>query len=117
MTRAVPRPAQDRGYEALPGWELVGPGLADLAAGRHTVPGSLVALASERLLALEIAVPIRGGAESPETLYDLVVAEVGERRAHARYNALRRRLASFISALATVSAGVRPKPEADARNR
>lgn len=117
MTDAVPRVAQAQGYEALPGWELVGPGLADLAAGRHTVPSALVALASGRLLALEIAVPVRDRVGSPEALYVLVVAEVGERRAHARYNALRRRLTSFINAVAAAPGAGLTEPDSDARGR
>lgn len=116
MTPAPNASALSRRYEGLPGWELVGPGLADLGAGRVTVAGSLVALASERLLDLGIDVPIRRPAGSPEELYELVVAQVGARRAHARYNALRRRLASFLNAMATAPGIDASVSEADARN-
>ena len=103
MTVAMPQPAHFRRYEGLPGRELVGPGLADLAAGRVTIAGLLVALASKRLLVLGIAVSMPERQSAPEDLYRLVVADVGERRAHARYNALRRRLASFLLAIAPAS--------------
>jgi len=44
--------------------------------------------------------------EGNATLYALIAAEVGEGRAHSRYNALRRRLAKFLRA-AGANAGVR----------
>jgi len=103
-------------YAGLPGWEFVGPGLEDLAAGRETVAGSLVAMATRRLRRLGVAVSVPDGASSPGDLYLLVVADVGARKAHARYNALRRRLASFLGALgSTVSTDV-PDAEAHARD-
>ena len=65
-------------------------------AGRGTTAALLVASASERLRRLGLHV-----AGQPETnvagrLYALVEADVGAGRAHGRYNALRRRLASFL---------------------
>jgi hypothetical protein len=90
--RSTPR------LEDLPGWELVGPGLADLAAGRETIPGELVRQASGRLRELGLDVAAEWSAADAHRLYDLVAADVGPRRAHGRYNALRRRLASFIRA-------------------
>jgi hypothetical protein len=87
-------------FEALPGWELVSRGVADLAAGKVTVEALLVAEASERLKSVGIAVPGRPEAIAPD-LYDVVIADVGESRAHGRYNALRRRLTSFLRAAAS----------------
>jgi len=50
----------------LPGAEMVRPGLEDLAAGRETEAGLLVAVAAPRLRALGYTVPARGG-RSPRT--------------------------------------------------
>jgi hypothetical protein len=93
-------------FEGLPGWELVSTGLADLAAGRTSISSLLVQSASLRMLQLGIAVPAPTVDEGNATLYALIAAEVGEGRAHSRYNALRRRLAKFLRA-AGVNAGVR----------
>jgi hypothetical protein len=87
----------------LPGADLVAAGLADLQAGRETVAGELVRGASTRLAELGLVVPGKG--QHPDRLYELIVAEVGERAAHARYNALRRRLASFLRAADDARAG------------
>jgi hypothetical protein len=84
-------------FDAVPGWELVRAGLADLAAGRVTIEGELVRSASERLAGLGI-VADDGDLQPVNRLYELVEAEVGPARAHGRYNALRRRLASFLRA-------------------
>lgn len=84
--------------DELPGWELVGAGLADIEAGRETPAAGLVSLASERLATLGLRVPGPVAAEAPERLYALVAADVGPSRAHGRYNALRRRLTSFLHA-------------------
>ena len=89
-------PTDARRFEGLPGWELVRAGLEDLAAGRPTVEAALVGLASVRLGSLHLDLPAGATPASPERLYELVEADVGEARAHARYNALRRRLASFL---------------------
>jgi hypothetical protein len=93
-------------YEALPGWDLVSAGLADLHAGRQTVPAMLVASASIRLRLLGIGLPPRSVDEPQDRLYELLVDEVGEAAAHSRYNALRRRLLSFLrSAESNASTG------------
>ncbi len=83
-------------WRDLPGWELVEPGLADLAAGRRTVPSLLVSLAVTRLrmLGLEVGAPI---ADASMELYRMLGAELGD-AAHGRYNALVRRLTSFLRA-------------------
>jgi hypothetical protein len=83
-------------YEGLPGWELVSAGLADLHAGRQTVPAMLVASASIRLRRLGIGLPPRSVDDPQDRLYELLAEEVGEAAAHSRYNALRRRLLSFL---------------------
>lgn len=82
----------------LPGWEIVSAGLADLAAGSTTAEALLVASASERLGRIGLHVPSERPVDAPARLYELLVAEVGEGAAHGRYNALRRRLASFLRA-------------------
>jgi hypothetical protein len=81
-------------YARLPGWELVSAGLEDLAAGRVTVEAALVRSASIQLRSLGLEVPALEGEGA--SLYDLVSARVGEAEAHSQYNALRRRLASFL---------------------
>jgi hypothetical protein len=89
----------ERRFSGLPGWELVSAGLKDRAAGRQTIPALLVDSASERLARLGLPVPGSHAADATERLYRLVEAEVGETQAHSRYNALRRRLASFLRAV------------------
>lgn len=84
-------------YAQLPGWEIVAEGLRDLEARRTSVPALLVRSASVRLAELGVPIGPQDGADDG-ALYDLIVAEVGDRAAHARYNALRRRLASFLRA-------------------
>jgi hypothetical protein len=88
--------AAARRYGDLPGWELVSAGLADVAAGRSTLEAALVRSASRRLRELGLDIPAAVG--EGETLYDLTRAAVGDAQAHSRYNALRRRLASFLRA-------------------
>jgi hypothetical protein len=87
---------RDTQLSGLPGWELVAGGLADLAAGRETVFAMLVKSGADRLSRVGIDVP---GSPEPDAnlrMYELLEAEVGEGRAHSRYNALRRRLLSFL---------------------
>lgn len=80
-------------WRDLPGWELVEPGLADLAAGRVTAAALLVSIGASRLRAAGLAVGTV--LEEPETaLYQLLAAEDSD-AAHGRYNALIRRLVSF----------------------
>ena len=89
----------------VPGADLVMAGLSDLAAGRETVEAMLVSCARARLERLGLVLP---GAviASPETrLYALVEAQVGPRRAHSRYNAMRRRLVSFLRSSGHVPVG------------
>lgn len=85
--------------EALPGAELVEPGLVDAARGRWTVAGLLVAIAAPRLRRLGLVLPPddRLPAEPELLLYRALRAEGGN--AYGRYNALLRRLVSFERAL------------------
>jgi hypothetical protein len=82
--------------ERIPGRHLVSRGLADLAAGRETIEAMLVVTGAERLRELGRHVPEVDGAGIGLRLYALVEADVGEVRAHSRYNALRRRLLSYL---------------------
>lgn len=92
---------------SLPGWELVSAGLADLAAGRRTIAGELVRSASSRLAASGLPLPVAVDpvASRSNVLYALVLAEVGPASAHARYNALRRRLSSFLRSVEHAASG------------
>ena len=83
-------------FTELPGWDLVSGGIADLQAGRETIAGLLVSSASQRLSGLGFVVPVPADTDVTGRLYALVEAEVGVGPAHSRYNALRRRLASFL---------------------
>lgn len=78
---------------ALPGGELVERGLADLVERAETVESLLVSIGAPRLrrLGFDLRVPFE---DAEERLYMLLARDdpVG---AHARYNALVRRLVSF----------------------
>jgi hypothetical protein len=87
-------------YSNVPGWELVSAGLADLAVGRVTVAAMLVKSADTRLRAIGIEVPGDARPDAYLRMYELVEREVGEGPAHGRYNALRRRLLSFLRSAA-----------------
>ena len=84
--------------DGLPGRELIVAGLDDLRAGRDTVEAMLVATGAPRLRACGISVP---GGDQPDSglrMYRLL----GERDAagaYSTYNALRRRLSSFLVSL------------------
>jgi hypothetical protein len=82
----------------LPGAELIEAGLRDLSHGTESVESLLVSIAASRLRALgfDVSAPL----ENPElTLYHRLAAVYGD-SAHARYNALVRRLVSFQRAAA-----------------
>ena len=53
-------------------------------------------MATSRLRELGIRIPGRPVPDPADRLYELVEKQVGEASAHSRYNALRRRLASFM---------------------
>ena len=85
----------------LPGAELIEQGLRDLASGAETVESLLVSLSAPRLRALGIVVP-SPFADAEQRLYLLLAAQHGD-GAHARYNALIRRVVSFQRAAACAS--------------
>ena len=86
---------------SLPGSELIEQGIRDLASGAETVESLLVSLSAERLRALGIVVP-SAFADAEQRLYLLLAAQHGD-GAHARYNALIRRVVSFQRAAACAS--------------
>ena len=86
---------------ALPGADLVEEGLVDLARGVESVASLLVAIGAPRLRQLGVAVP--STPDHPEhRLYNLLSREDAN-SAHARYNALIRRLVSYEHARTCVS--------------
>jgi hypothetical protein len=87
----------------FPGHELVSEGLLDLAEGRESESGLLVAMAAPRLRALGFDVPEGGGERPSHRLYELL-SETGD-GAHSRYNALVARIVSFARAAERASAG------------
>jgi hypothetical protein len=87
----------------LPGHELISEGLLDLAEGRESESGLLVAMAAPRLRALGFDVP-EGGCERPShRLYELLSER--DQGAHSRYNALVARVVSFARAAERASSG------------
>ena len=91
---------------ALPGAELVLPGLADLAAmaagapGTYTPEALLVAVGAPRLRAAGLAVPTAPNWPStPELALYRAIGERHPEDAHSRYNSWVRRLVSFEQAL------------------
>lgn len=84
--------------ERLPGEALIERGLADLAGGRITREALLVAIGARRLRWLGVPVPEHAPRDPEHALYRLIEAE-DARDAHARYNALVRRLVSYEHAL------------------
>ena len=84
----------------LPGGHLIAGGLADLEAGIESAPALLVSIGAPRLRSLGLTVP--PGPDRPEhRLYEHLALQDPD-SAHARYNALIRRLVSFERALACV---------------
>jgi hypothetical protein len=86
-----------------PGHELISAGLLDLAEGRESESGLLVAMAAPRLRALGFDVPEGGGERPSHRLYELL-AET-DQGAHSRYNALVARVVSFARAAEHASSG------------
>ncbi|HEY5437254.1 MAG TPA: hypothetical protein VIK13_18640 [Candidatus Limnocylindrales bacterium] len=81
-------------YRSLPGFEIVEPGLDDLARGRLTVSALVLTVCRERLAEVGITVPPVD--EDPvDALHNALEEEVGD-DAHARYNALLGRMLSFL---------------------
>jgi hypothetical protein len=78
---------------ALPGADLVSQGLADLDRGIESLEALLVSIGAPRLR--ELGIDVTSPFSNPERrLYDLLARD-GSDSAHARYNALIRRLVSF----------------------
>ena len=86
---------------ALPGFELIEQGLRDLAGGAETVESLLVSLSAPRLrvLGITVASPFP---DAELRLYGLLATQYGA-AAHAKYNALIRRVVSFQRAAACAS--------------
>ena len=86
---------------ALPGADLIAQGLQDLARGAETVESLLVSIGAPRLRALGFDVP-SPFANAELRLFELLATQFGA-GAHARYNALIRRVVSFQRAAACAS--------------
>jgi hypothetical protein len=84
--------------DTLPGGEIVARGLEDLREGHDTIPALVVAIASRRLRELGVPVPEHDITDANLALYRALDRE-DPRGTHSRYNALVRRLTSFIHAL------------------
>jgi len=93
-------PAVD--YAALPGGDLVGQGLDDLAKGVESVPSLLVSIGAPRLRRAGVPVPERTFDDPEHRLYLRLAAEDSD-AAHSRYNAWIGRLVSFENALECAS--------------
>jgi hypothetical protein len=87
----------------LPGHELISEGLLDLAEGRESESGLLVAMAAPRLRALGFDVPEGGGGRPSHRLFELLSER--DQGAHSRYNALVARVVSFARAAERASSG------------
>lgn len=83
----------------LPGAEIIEAGLTDLARGVESVDALLVAIGAPHLRQLGIAVP--AGPQHPEHRLYALLARDDQDSAHARYNALIRRLISYERAYAS----------------
>jgi hypothetical protein len=87
--------------DSLPGNDLIGVGVQDLLHQRQTIPALLVAIGAPKLRSLGLEVPEDLPSTPEHRLYDLL-SESGPDSAHARYNALIRKLVSFERALASL---------------
>jgi len=80
-------------FNALPGGDLVGSGLADLSRGVASIEALLVSIGAPRLRRIGIEVPPE--IPDPEDRLYERLAESDSDSAHSRYNALIRQLVSF----------------------
>jgi hypothetical protein len=94
------RPVDSR----LPGADLVGQGLADLADGLLTEEALLVIAAAPRLRAIGLEVAPATVDAPLHRLYELI-ASSGSVDPHSRYNALVARVVSFARAAERAAAG------------
>jgi hypothetical protein len=83
----------------LPGEDLVEEGLRDLLRGVETPEACLVSIGAPKLRSVGVDVPAGVIPDAEHRLYALLAAEDSD-TAHARYNALLRRLVSFEHAAA-----------------
>jgi hypothetical protein len=91
--------------ERLPGAEVVLAGIEDLRAGRSSVNASAVQSAATRLRRLGLDAPGAEGADpASHRLYAQLSAELGD-AAHARYNAILSRVASFAGSAERARSG------------
>lgn len=88
--------------ENFPGGDLIQRGLVDLAAGRETEEALLVSIGAARLREAGIDVPDPQLRDAEHRLYARLARSDSD-GAHARYNALIRRLVSFERALSCAS--------------
>ncbi|HKP45719.1 MAG TPA: hypothetical protein VJT50_03905 [Pyrinomonadaceae bacterium] len=79
---------------ALPGEDLIEQGMADLSAGKETIPALLVSIGAPRLRLIGFDLPTELPSLPEHRLYDLLALD-DEDSAHSRYNSLIRRLVSF----------------------
>jgi hypothetical protein len=88
-------------YERLPGGDLVERGLRDLRAGEETAAALAVAAFATRLRREGLSVP--PAPPDPEHRLYRLLARSDPDSAHGRYNALVRRMVSFVRALPCAS--------------
>jgi hypothetical protein len=97
----------DPRLDPLPGGDLVGTGIDDLARGVESIPALLVSIGAERLRHAGLAVPAPVFPSPERRLYDRLASEDSD-SAHSRYNALIRRLVSCERALECAASGGQP---------
>jgi hypothetical protein len=86
---------------SLPGADLLARGIGDLHEGVPSIEALLVSIGAPRLRLL--GVPVERPLDDPEHRLWHLLARENPNAAHARYNALVRRLVSFEDALACVA--------------
>jgi hypothetical protein len=79
----------------LPGSEFVAQGIEDLWSGRESTDAMLVAIASPRLIDLDLPLPNQLPLDPNLRLYELLSETHGEDAAYGMYNSLLRRLTRF----------------------
>jgi hypothetical protein len=88
----------DEQWKNLPGAEIVLAGLSDIEAGRKSINASAVQSAAPRLRRAGLDAPsAEGKIPAAHELYRQLSNELGD-GAHARYNAILSRVASFAGA-------------------